>query len=46
MMKNDDVYSLGSNSSGCLGVDSVASTLTPIKVCFTYLRKIREVFVL
>ncbi|XP_021955121.1 RCC1 and BTB domain-containing protein 1 isoform X1 [Folsomia candida] len=31
-MKNDDVYSLGSNSSGCLGVESITSSLTPMKV--------------
>ena len=32
VMKNDDVYSLGSNSAGCLGVESLTSSLTPMKV--------------
>lgn len=30
--KNDDVFSLGSNSAGCLGVESLSSSLTPMKV--------------
>jgi len=30
--KNDDVFSLGSNSSGCLGVENLTSSLVPMKV--------------
>ncbi|ODN05802.1 RCC1 and BTB domain-containing protein 1 [Orchesella cincta] len=30
--KSDDVFSLGSNSAGCLGVESLSSSLTPMKV--------------
>lgn len=32
VMKNDDVYAVGANSSGCLGLGALPSTLFPQKV--------------